>query len=595
MKRSMYVAVFALFLGCSVNALAGNGYMGGTGTTTAGSGSGSGSTGGSTDGGTTSDGPLNDQGSDQGELFGDLFVIDRYLGGETKRVPAVDPATGEPVLVLGDWIDEDGNPVINPATGSPYQVEQQAWTTAPAVGGEPKLTEGFGRYTIVNEDTGEYVINPMTGDIYYPAPYPSQCVQPVADAVRWGDISSKTGLPANHLPLVIAYDSQWERTECEVENTIFIANGETWDEVIYYSDIYYPDLVQEVDFGRLNLGRAPDAVLDHAFDEAINRLNGAKSIAIDASGRLLLTTDIYDEFLTNPDGTPVYIETVTKAIDSPLECLSLYIKLMKDGHLITPAADRDEIDRSIRGGIPLWKLLELEDGPTKTMRPTIDIAKMQEFGLGNLVDASNITNYWTTRDAEGNLVVSLEACEGCEEFYGITTALETDVVSGEDFPFSATFVASAADKTGRMTMDKVVYLNSILGINLVVGYSEYDENGDPVAGAISYAKNPVYFNYATNMSQYNRQSTFANRGNGVTEPGGGNPGTYDGNVTILVEDPATPGTWVQTDMPIFENVFGDGTTGQDYTGTDISGFTAMSDDDLQTIGYIHTYQIPGLR
>jgi hypothetical protein len=593
----MYVAVFALFLGCSVNALAGNGYMGGTGTTTAGSGSGSGSgsTGGSTDGGTTTDGPLTDNGSDQGSLFGDLYVIDRYLGGETKRVPAVDPVTGEPVLVLGNWIDEDGNPVINPATGSPYQVMQQAWTTAPAIGGEPKLTEGFGRYTIVNEDTGEYVINPMTGDIYYPAPYPSQCVQPVADAVRWGDISSKTGLPANHLPLVIAYDSTWERTECEVESSIFLASGETWDGVTYYSDIYYNDLVQEVEFGRLNLGRAPDAVLDHAFDEAINNLNNAKSIAVDASGRLLLTTDIYDEFLTNPDGTPVYIETVTKAIDSALENLALYIKLMKDGNLITPADERGAIDRSIRGGIPLWKLLELEDGPSKSLRPTIDIAKMQEFGLGNLVDASNITTYWTTRDAEGNLIVSLEACEGCEESHGITTKSANDMSVGDDFVFSATFVASAADKTGRMTMDKVVYLNSILGINLVVGYSEYDENGDPVDGAISYSKNPVYFNYATNMNPYNRLSTFTNRGNKVTEPGGGNPATYDGNVTVLVEDPATPGTWVQTDMPIFENVFGDGTTGQDYTGTDISGFTAMSDDNLQTIGYIHTYQIPGLR
>lgn len=593
MKRSLYVAVVALFLGCSVNALAGNGYMGGSGTTTAGSGSGS--TGGTTDGGATTDGPLTDKGSDQGALFGDLYVIGRYLGGETKRVPAVNPTTGEPVLVMGNWIDENGNPVINPATGTPYQVEQQAWTTAPAIGGEPKLTEGFGRYTIVNEDTGEYVINPATGDIYYPAPYPSQCVQPVADVVRWGDISSKTGLPANHLPLVIAYDSQWERTECEVASTVFIASGETWDGVPYYRDILYPDLVQEVEFGRLNLGRAPDAVLDHAFDEAISNLNNAKSISIDASGRLVLTTDVYDEYLTNPDGTPVYLETVIKAIDSPLECLSLYIKLMKDGNLITPADERQAIDRSVMGGVPLWKLLELEDGPSKSLRPTIDIAKMEEFGLGALVNASNITTYWTTVDVEGNVIVSLEACEGCEESYGITTSLETDVVSGDDFPFAATFVASAADKTGRMTMDKVVYLNSILGINRVVGYSEYDENGDPVDGAISYAKNPVYFNYGTNMGQYNRQSTFANRGNVVTEPGEGNPATYDGSVTVLVEDPATPGTWVQTDMSIFATIFGDGTTGVNFTGTDITGFTAMSDDDLRTIGYIHTYQIPGLR
>ncbi|MBU4264003.1 MAG: hypothetical protein KKC76_19280 [Proteobacteria bacterium] len=588
MKRSMYVAAFALFLGCSSLALAGNGYMGGQGTTTAGSESGS------TDGGTTSDGPLGDKGSEQGELFGDLYVIDRYLGGETKLVPAVDSA-GEPIMIMGDWIDENGNPVIDPSTGNPYQVEQQAWNTAVAIGGEPKLTEAFGRYTIVNEDTGEYEINPITGDIYFAAPYPSQCVQPVADTVRWGDISSKTGLPVNHLPLIIAYDSTWERTECEVESTTFLANGETWDGVTYYSDILYNDLVQEVDFGRLNLGRAPDAVLDQAFDEAISSINNSKSISLDASGRLLLTTDVYDEFLTNPDGTPVYIETVTKAIDSPLENLALYIKLMKDGHLITPADERSAIDRSTRGGIPLWKLLELEDGPSQSLRPTIDIAHMQEFGLGNLVDAANPTTYWTHRDEEGNLIVSSEACEGCEESYGITTRSGNDFCNDDDFAFSATFVASAADKTGSMTMDKVVYINSILGINLVIGYSEYDENGDPAEGAISYSKNPVYFNYGAHMGQYNRQSTFSNRGNITAEPGGGIQGAYDGTVTVLVEDAATPGTWVQQDMSIFANVFGDGSIGQNFTGTDITGFTAMSDDDLHTIGYIHTYQIPGLR
>ncbi|MFH1216067.1 MAG: hypothetical protein V1706_06170 [Pseudomonadota bacterium] len=594
MKHALYFASIALFLGCTMNALAGNGYMGGSGTIIVEADNNPSST----EEEPATDGPLDDNNmSNAGELFGDLYVIDRYLGGEYKKVPAVD-STGEPILVMGAWIDEDGNPIIDPDTELPYQVLQQAWDTIPAIGGEPKLTEGFARYTIVNEDTGEYVINDLTGDIYYPAPYPSQCVQPVADTVRWGDISTKTGLPVNHLPLVITYDSTWERTECEVENSVFLTNGETWNSVIYYKDIYYTDLVQEVEFGRLNLGRAPDAVLDHAFDEAIRALNNAKSIALDAAGRLLLTTEVYDEFLTNPDGTALYLETVTKAIDSPLENLALYIKLMKDGHLITPADERDAIDRSINGGIPLWKLLELEDGPSQSLRPTIDIAHMKEFGLDNLVDASNITTYWTSYDAQGNLIVSLVPCEGCMESSGITTRLATDFCVDDDFAFSATFVASAADKTGRMTMDKIVYLNSILGINLVAGYSEYDENGEPADGAINYSQNPVYFNYAPNMIQYNRQNTFRNRGNvteGTEGPGDGYPATYDGTVRILVEDAVTPGTWVERNMSIFENVFGNGTTGVDYSGTAISGFTTMADDDLKTIDYIHTYQIPGLR
>ena len=93
------------------------------------------------------------------------------------------------------------------------------------------------------------------------------------------------------------------------------------------------------------------------------------------------------------------------------------------------------------------------------------------------------------------------------------------------------------------------------------------------------------------MNEYSRELTFMNRGRVVTEPGGGNPATYDGFVQVLVEDPGHPGTWVDTPMPIYATVFG----GVYFTGTDITGFTAMADDDLVTIGYIHTYQIPGLR
>jgi len=587
MKKLLYFITLCLIIGFAGPALAagggGNGYMGGGGDLET-----------PPEETPPTEGPLDDHGSDKGSLYGDLFVIQRWLGGETKAVPAVDE-NGDPVLVLGDWIDADGN-VVTDDQGNPYQVWQQDWSTAPAVGGEPTLSEGFGMYTIVNEDTGEYVINPMTGDIYYPAPYPSQCPQPVASVDVWGDISSKTGLEDNLLPLIITYDSTWERTECGVTTDIFLTAGETWNGVTYYTDILFSDLIQEVSFGRLNLGRAPEAVLDHAYDEAIRMINNAIQIELDASGRLLLTSNVYDEFLTNPDGTPVLLDTVTKAIDSPLENLSLYIKLMNDGHLITAAPERTPIDRSVQGGIPIWKLLELEDGPSSALRPTIDIAHVQSFGLGNLVDASNVTTYYTYRDAEGNLVVLTDntTCVEpivCEEWIGITEQSDLDVCAGADFANAATFVSSAADKTGVMTIDKVVYLNSILGINLVVGHSAYDENDEPLPDSIDYAANPIYFNFGLNMDTYDRAATFANRGQVVTPAGEGSAGTYDGNVRLLVEDPLILGTWVETVLPIMPTIFAD----VNITGDDITGFTAMADDDLGVIEFTHTYQIPGLR
>ncbi|MBU0968258.1 MAG: hypothetical protein KKA54_18000, partial [Proteobacteria bacterium] len=474
------------------------------------------------------------------------------------------------------------------------------------------------------EETGDYVPNPDTGGIYYAAPYPSQCIQPTASYERWGDITELTdvngvtGLSENRLPLVKTYDATWERTECEVPHTLVIPAGTTLNGNTYYVDVYWDDMIQEVEFGRLNMSRAPEAVLDDSFDEAIRAINKAKDIKLDASGRLMLTTDIYDEFILDPaTGEPLLLDTVTKAIDSAKENLALYVKLMRDGHLITPADDRLPVEHSLKGGIPAWKQLELEDGPSKELRPTIDIEHMISFGLGHLVDATGLTTYYTTTDAEGNLVVETDpiSCPGCTVSYGITERSETDVCDGPDFDFAATFFASAADKSGTITTDKIVYINSILGINKVVGYSEYNDDGTPAVGAIDYSKNPVYYDYGLHMGNYNRKTTFQNRGNVKEKGSDGQPPTYDGTVRVLVEildevsQETTPGSgqwvqtlvssgdWRETDVNINEKVFGimNNNNDNDFTGTNMRGFTTMGDDDLRVIGYIHTYQIPGLR
>jgi hypothetical protein len=125
----------------------------------------------------------------------------------------------------------------------------------------------------------------------------------------------------------------------------------------------------------------------------------------------------------------------------------------------------------------------------------------------------------------------------------------------------------------------------------VVGHSAYDENDEPLPDSIDYAANPVYFNFGLNMDTYDRAATFANRGQVVTPAGEGSAGTYDGNVRLLVEDPLILGTWVETVLPIMPTIFAD----VNITGDDITGFTAMADDDLGVIEYTHTYQIPGLR
>lgn len=78
-------------------------------------------------------------------------------------------------------------------------------------------------------------------------------------------------------------------------------------------------LAQEVEIGRLNVGRSPSHVLDRRLDEVLGLLDGATAVETDESGRLVITTD---------EGV--------KTIDSPLENLAVYLALMSDGKISVP-------------------------------------------------------------------------------------------------------------------------------------------------------------------------------------------------------------------------------------------------------------------
>ncbi|WP_136808198.1 hypothetical protein [Desulfosediminicola flagellatus] len=636
----------------------------------------------------TVDGPNNDNMSDAGKLFGDLYVILRQMGGaeDKKLVPNEDGSLVVSSTVVG------GEPVLTvvdpPTNGTDGEIFVDV----------NKLDYGWYAAEI-GEDANENPIYEVQQ-----SDYPALCVQPVASYERWGNINDETGLTKNRLPLVITYDATWGRSECEVgqingpvtvnqndgeltipineyfvepcekntDGTVEVTEKCQWTDpknglVTYPDGVLWTELIGEVHFGRLNLSRSPEAVLQAAFDEAINTINSDDTIAIeiDASGRLLMTKNVYDEFLVDPDtGTPLPVTdldgnpiTVKKAIDSPLENLALYVKLMQDGHLVTPGDERAPIDRSKNGGIPLWKLLELEDGPADAvLRPTIDIAKMKNWGLGDLVVTTPLPPYYTYYDCtniNGTEVDCMEwdpdptqpeiagewvanpdaidrillttttpetdcpqvidsngefmeyACEG--PFTGIETDF-SDPKTSEDFKFAAAFLAAAADKTGHITVDMVVYLNSILGINKVLGFSEYEVDGTPTDGAIDYSVSPVYFNFEGVVNE-NRGTIFSMRGEVLKE--GGKPdqasSTYTGSVNVLQ---ISSDNWTETTVgiagaqmngtTIFDNinlmsVNADGSLVYDEATTNILGFTQHADDDLSVIEFIHTYQIPERR
>ncbi len=374
-------------------------------------------------------------------------------------------------------------------------------------------------------DTGE-----LYGDLYvilrdvYGVPMldSNGCIQPIS-AVSATDPASGITAVINEPFLLWTYvDSEGDLVECELTETMT-----TW--------------VQAVDFGRLNLGRAPDEVLDHSFDEAIKAMNAAIEIGIDPVGRLLLTF---------ADGT-------VKTIDSPLENLALYTKMMKDGHWITLDGEP-----STRGsGPPDGKGPPPGDGPSTELRPVLSDAAISLLPVA----------YQTLGDE---------------------TRTNLDLTN-EQMLLAASLLAAAADKTGSITLDKVVYINSVYGIN---------QRGT-LPGE---AEGKTYFDFTAYT--YDR-NVFAGRSSGDCATG-----------WVWVLQPELDGSGMEvpnhfvtqcmdilgyeSDPTInavhFMNMVESYTTVTDEYGNplvyefdgNVRGFAQAADDALQVLEYIHNYSVP---
>jgi len=84
-----------------------------------------------------------------------------------------------------------------------------------------------------------------------------------------------------------------------------------------FTEVVNEAALQEVEFERLNVGRAPPSVLDHAFEEALRTLmlDADGELQTDAAGRLVVVDAEGNEF----------------TIDSPLANLSLYRAALNEG------------------------------------------------------------------------------------------------------------------------------------------------------------------------------------------------------------------------------------------------------------------------
>jgi hypothetical protein len=90
--------------------------------------------------------------------------------------------------------------------------------------------------------------------------------------------------------------------------------------------------VKEVEFGRINLIRSPQKVLDKALRSVVDNLNqaGVQEITTDAAGRLVAIVNNQD-WIVNYDNDANNDEFNDVVIDSPIENMAVYQELMNRG------------------------------------------------------------------------------------------------------------------------------------------------------------------------------------------------------------------------------------------------------------------------
>lgn len=394
-----------------------------------------------------------DQGTLLGLIFGDQWIIVRDVtaGGD-----------GQPIYFTWIWPDEaynsEGDFEPNPDNLSSYDIQV-------TVTNEPGCVQPVSFEEVPGLST-QFEVNTL-GVPYYDS---------------YGRIKSPTYL----IPL---------DPECKIPATL----EELWGE-----------LVMEADAGRFNLSRAPQDVLDAAYEEALVTINQASQIGLDPAGRLLLEIPVVDEY-------GAIVGTTPKTIDSPLENLALYQKVMLEGCLANTGN------------------VSLSDG-AELLLETSDLAYL--------------------------------SCS--------TDASLTD----ENMQRAASFLAGAGDKTGRITLDLLVYLNNRLEINQII----WAENKQEIV-------NIFYYDFQD--FSYDRCAEHASTTADLLQPVD-NGGNYPLRFRVV------------DNVPIFDKRFGynwpkgeclaNSVPYYPYdevdANTPIINFVRAADDALTIINYIHNYELP---
>jgi hypothetical protein len=198
----------------------------------------------------------------------------------------------------------------------------------------------------------------------------------------------------------------------------------------YTCDPLDPTAVVAVDyFGRLNASRTRERNSRMHFDEVINTIKSADWVDGAGCGRLQL---YFDCAVPGEPGTCAD----AKLIDSPMENLALYTRLMKYGHMQTDPLEEDTGSHGDPSEPTLYHPALAQD----------DWAKMAP-GVRHLLP----------ENGERECFAGGAFQPGCAD---------EEILGDRDLVRAAGFVAGGADKTGHFTFDLVQYLGRIMKLTV---------------------------------------------------------------------------------------------------------------------------------
>jgi hypothetical protein len=330
-------------------------------------------------------------------------------------------------------------------------------------------------------------------------------------------------------------------------------------------DVANPEAVVEVDyFGRLSGGRTKERNSRMHFDEVISSIKDPAVgwVGREETGRLQLGYDCAT------DGLGAFSCTEYRVIDSPMENMAIYTRLMKYGHFQTDPKEEDT-----------WSHGDPAAGVQ--YHPALTAADYQKF----------------SEDMRHLLPGGEDAAS--PELNCFTPDFVVDCASGqelsrEDLAGAAKFLSGAASKTGRMTVDLVQYMNRILKVTIDTPMStatvktlpaqirdcgggdggeylpvEECTIGDATDG-LPFPASERFVDFGG--VKYNRGS-FHNRKLEVLQDEGSGTWTEVGNLQLM--------TWLE---------FVDQVRGKKVEG--LEGFVLAAHDGLRAIEFVHNYAIP---